>query len=153
MEPVIGIDIGVPHPARRIRSGPGTATRPLIVAVIAIVAIAAVVGMALIISSLGGDGSEGPGPGGATGGEATEEPTQATQGSGLDVTPGIIPSVVGEPVDVARLAIEEAGFRVTEQFDVNADVPRGVVYDQAPAAGSEQEPGREVFIAVSEGPE
>ncbi|GAB4333338.1 MAG: hypothetical protein Kow0010_19700 [Dehalococcoidia bacterium] len=169
-EPTIGIDIGVPAgdvtPARRLNTDPAAQTRSLLVAFVAIIAISVIVLLALFISRLGGDSDSGTGPiGGATGtaGAATNGNAEAApnggQGaqaepatSGLDVTPGIVPDLVGQPVEVARLAIQEAGFTVEEIPEKTDTFAPGTVTNQAPAAGLALEPGTVVIISVSEAP-
>lgn len=170
-EPTIGIDIGVPAghptPARRLNTDPAAQTRGVLVAVVALVAIGLIVLLALFISSLGGDDSpSGTGPiGGADdtpGTTANGDGQPATAGnprsegelttSGLDVTPGIVPDLVGEPVEVARLAIQEAGFIVEEIPEKTETFAPGMVTNQAPAAGLALEPGAVVIISVSEAP-
>src|SRR5690349_9201468 len=60
-EPVIGVDIGVPPPSRRLNTDPAAQTRSVVIAVVAIGAVLAVVLLALLISNLGGSGSATPG--------------------------------------------------------------------------------------------
>jgi hypothetical protein len=158
-EPTIGIDIGVPIPARRIQPDPAAQTRTMVVAVVAIVAIALVLVIALAISRLGGDSTpEGLAlPGSTTAANALDPDATATTGdgmapSGLTTTPGIVPDLEGQPQEVAIAAIREAGFEpnVTTSPD---DAPAGMVLDQAPGAGVEHTPGGNVTIVVSEGPQ
>lgn len=163
-EPVIGVDIGVPTPATRIKTDPAAQTRSLVVAVVAIAAILAVVILAFLLSSLGGDetppGSQGTNPtatsegaadstavGGGTN-SATESPTPGA--SGLDVTPGVVPNLVGQQEDVAALAIVEAGYVVMEQRVADSE-PAGTVIDQSPAPDIELPVGSTVVIVISEG--
>ncbi|MCY3647122.1 MAG: helix-turn-helix domain-containing protein [Chloroflexi bacterium] len=150
-EPMIGVDIGVAIPTRRIGAGPTSIARTGIIAAVAIGVTALVVVLAIVIANTGaGNGENGltssPNP------TSTAEATADTAASGLDVQRGVVPDVIGQPEDIARRAVEEAGFVVTVVTDRNEQYPRGTVFEQAPTAGVEQEPGRGVFIAVSEGP-
>jgi len=156
-EPTIGIDIGVPVPARRIQPDPAAQTRTMVVAVVAIVAIALVLFVALIISRLGGGStSDSPGitdPASVT--DQTPEPAATNDDSvapsGLATTPGVVPDVEGQPQEVAIAAIREAGFEpnITSSPD---DAPAGTVLTQSPGPGVEQAAGSKVTIVVSEGP-
>ena len=97
------------------------------------------------------------GSGSATNSAPVETATAAADedsgpGSGLPVERGIVPDVIGQTEDVARRAMQEAGFEVRVVRERNEQHPRGTVVDQAPIAGVEKEPGGEVTIAVSEGP-
>jgi hypothetical protein len=129
--------------------------------VIAIVAIAAVIGVVLlayIISSLGGDDTT---PGGTTNGDRTNQTTTAGTGttpadadnqpSGLAVTPGIVPDLIGVQESVARRAIAEAGYVVQELREQNSQ-PKGTVINQSPAPDVEYAAGSTVRIVISEGP-
>ncbi|MDE2934960.1 MAG: helix-turn-helix domain-containing protein [Chloroflexota bacterium] len=150
-EPMIGVDIGVAIPTRRIGAGPTSFARTGIIAAVAIGVTALVVVLAIVIANTGGGNGENglsssPNP------TSTSEATADTAASGLDVQRGVVPDVIGQPEDIARRAVEEAGFVVTVVTDRNEQYPRGTVFEQAPTAGVEQEPGRGVFIAVSEGP-
>lgn len=150
-EPMIGVDIGVAIPTRRIGAGPTSFARTAVIAAVAIGVTALVVVLAIVIANTGGGNGENgltssPNP------TSTSEATAGTAASGLDVERGVVPDVIGQPEDIARRAVEEAGFVVTVVTDRNEQYPRGTVFEQAPTAGVEQEPGRGVFIAVSEGP-
>ena len=159
-DPMIGVDIGVAIPARRIGAGLSFARTGVILAV-AIGVTALVVVLAVVIANVGDSGG-GAGDGEAGGGEAAtpaaaftatpEAEEEVTDGSGLEVERGIVPDVIGQPEEVAIQAVEEAGFEVKVVRERNEQHPRGTVVDQAPIAGVEKEPGGEVTIAVSEGP-
>ena len=154
-EPMIGVDIGVAIPARRMGSNPLSFVRTGIIVVVALGVTALVIVLAVVISNVGGEDAEEaatPAPAFTATPEAEESATATATGSGLDVQPGVVPDVIGQPEDIARLAVEEAGFEVTVVPGRNEQYPRGTVFEQAPTAGVEQEPGRGVFIAVSEGP-
>ena len=150
-EPMIGVDIGVAIPTRRIGAGPTSFARTGVIAAVAIGVTALVVVLAIVIANVGGNGNESLTPAPTTS-AATPGATTAVTESGLDVQRGVVPDVIGQPEDIARRAVEEAGFVVTVVTDRNEQYPRGTVFEQAPTAGVEQEPGRGVFIAVSEGP-
>ncbi len=158
-EPVIGVDIGVPSPARRIKTDPAAQTRSMVIAIVAVAAVIAVVLLAYIISNLGGDdatpGIDATPTGSAdvTGGtDGDETPaSNGPQASGLDVTPGIVPDLIGVQVEVARLAIVEAGYVVQELSEPNSQ-PKGTVINQSPAPEVEYAAGSTVRIVVSEGP-
>ena len=160
-EPVIGVDIGVPTPANRIKTDPAAQTRSLVVAIVAIGAILTVVVLAYLLSNLGGDetppGSQSPdatattGTGdGTTPADSGDGETPAGGTSGLDVTPGIVPDVTFQTEEVARLALAEAGYVVTEQRVAHSE-PAGTVFDQSPAPDIELPVGSTVAIVISEG--
>jgi transcriptional regulator with XRE-family HTH domain len=153
-EPTIGVDIGVPAPARRLKTDPAAQARSMTILIVAVGAIAAVILLALAISRLGGDG------GGALSGLNTATSTttvttdETTTPLGSEVTPGVMPEVVGLAEEAARAAIIAAGFEdaaisVTRQSHPSE---KGQVFDQHPAPGAAIEAGDQAIIAVSEGP-
>jgi cytoskeletal protein RodZ len=153
-EPVIGIDIGLPSPANRIKTDPAAQTRSVVVAIVALAVILGVVALAVIISNLGG--SDEPPPGTSpdstqTGGDglAALSSTETPSASG-DVTPGIVPQLVGLQEAEAKQMITAAGFQVRELRTANS-AQKGTVIDQSPAAEVEQPRGRQVVIVISEG--
>jgi cytoskeletal protein RodZ len=154
-EPVIGIDIGVPSPARRIKTDPAAQTRSMVVAIVAVGVIVGAVLLAFLITNLGGNGNAPPGTGAeatssATSGVATG--TAAVTSSGVQTTPGIVPTLVGLNEAVATQALTEAGYQVqTLHTNVNG-FDKGTVADQSPAAGSEWPQGQPVRIVISDGP-
>ena len=150
-EPMIGVDIGVAIPARRIGAGPFSFARTGIIVAVAVGVTALVIVVAILIANVGGEASEATPTPVPTSTPAPESEEVATS-SGLDVEHGVVPDVIGQPEHIARLAVEEAGFEVTVVTGRNEQYPRGTVFEQAPSAGVELEPGRGVFIAVSEGP-
>jgi transcriptional regulator with XRE-family HTH domain len=155
-EPTIGIDIGVPTPARRIKTDPAAQTRSLTVLVVAVAAVLLVLLLAIAISKLGGgDDSAGTSPGAGAGSTATAPPATPTTpagASGLATTPGIVPNVEGKQVATARQAVTEAGFAVSEKHQKDAK-PKGTVLQQSPAAGTDKSSGiSTVTIVVSDGP-
>ncbi len=150
-EPMIGVDIGVAIPARRLGAGPFSFARTGVIVAVAVGVTALVIVAAILIANVGGEASEEPLTPAPTVTAAPESEDVETS-SGLDVEHGVVPDVIGQPEDVAILAVEEAGFEVTVVTGRNEQYPRGTVFEQAPSAGVELEPGRGVFIAVSEGP-
>ncbi|HEX6031594.1 MAG TPA: helix-turn-helix domain-containing protein [Tepidiformaceae bacterium] len=154
-EPTIGVDVGVPAPARRIKTDPAAQARSMTVLVVAVAAIVAVVLMALAISRLGG-GTQGAAtnetPTTDTGAGATETTTVVV--GGATVTPGVMPNVEGLTEGAAKELIISAGAQqnaisVTTQRNAAS---QGTVYDQFPKAGAPIEEGQQVIIAVSQGP-
>jgi hypothetical protein len=158
---VIGVDIGVPMPARRINTDPAAQARSLTIAVVAIGAVIAVVLLALLISNLGG-GSTAPGGAVATGttrptsaGQQTQAAAPTSAGallpSGIQTTPGVVPNVIGLTAEKARAAITEAGLKVEEK-PAKSNEAKGKIVDQSPAADAQVGAGFIVRIIVSEGP-
>ena len=168
LEPMIGVDIGVPAPARRIKTDPAAQTRSVVIAVVAVAVVVAVVLVAYLLSSLGG-GSPGAGPTPATNGslagpaEATAAAAAATaQGASPAASPsaaashpaaatGIVPNVIGMTAAQARAALTAAGFKVNELPQTN-NATKGTVFSQAPAPNVQFSPGLTVTIATSTGP-
>lgn len=157
-EPMIGVDIGVPAPARRLQTDPAAQTRSLIVLIVAVGSIFAVVLIALAISRFGGNG-DGGSPFGARTQTTTarQTPTSASGQTPVgtsDVVPGVMPNVVGLTEAAARAAIIAAGVSetaITPTRQANATA-KGLVYEQIPRAGVELEEGDQIIIAVSDGP-
>lgn len=147
-EPMIGVDIGVPRPLDIDGRAPA---RTAVAAAVAIGITLVVLGIAFIIAQLGAGGPEPeprPLPTATQAAGGSETGTRAP--SGLEVTPGVVPNVIGQPVEIARLAIAEAGFVPWERVEPS-DRPAGIVIDQGPAPGVRGEPGDTVFIVVSGG--
>lgn len=70
---------------------------------------------------------------------------------GVSVT---VPAVTGEPVEQARDELEEQDLRVEDLEETfNPSLPRGVVLEQNPLAGSAVKPGRRVYLKVNTGEE
>ncbi|MDZ7727658.1 MAG: helix-turn-helix domain-containing protein [Dehalococcoidia bacterium] len=169
-EPMIGVDIGVPAPARRIAADPAAQTRSMAVAVVAIIAVVGILGLAFMISSLGGDdGAADPVPPGGDAADVSGNGDAAgSEGDGGDdssivdaptATPepeatgdeGVVPDVTGETEEDAIAAIESAG--LVPNVRMNPDEsPAGTVVTQSPGPGTQLEPGEPVTIVVSEGP-
>jgi hypothetical protein len=87
-EPTIGIDIGVPAPARKLKADPAAQARTMTVVLVAVGAIAAITLVAFLISRLGGDDNGGTSGGLFPGTDArttTGLPTLAT-GTGASAT-------------------------------------------------------------------
>ena len=157
-EPMIGVDIGVPAPARRINTNPAAQTRSAVVAIAAIGGIIAVILLAYVISNLGGDSSADAGAGattttttGTSTGTSTRAAASGPDISGIEITRGVVPAVQGETIAVARAAVEAAGYKVNEVRGSNTS-PAGTVYDQSPAEGTTHPVGSVVTLAVSDGP-
>ncbi|MBA4179124.1 MAG: hypothetical protein C0506_00910 [Anaerolinea sp.] len=155
LEPMIGVDIGVPKPTNRVKTDPAAQTRSLVIAVVAVGAIVAVVLIAFLISNLGGE-STPPGSTSSNSGTVrnpTPLPTQAGQlpPSGLQTTQGVVPAVEGKTAIIARAAIQEAGFVAVEKTQ-KSNAPKGTVITQSPAADVAWRAGDNVIIVVSEGP-
>jgi transcriptional regulator with XRE-family HTH domain len=152
-EPMIGVDIGVPVPARRMKSDPAAQARAATVAIVAIGVIVGVLLLAFIISRLGDDagGQGGPLDGGqatsTTGGSGQAAPTRTAQAA----RPGTVPDVIGKSSSVARDEITAAGYKVSELPQASSQ-PRGIVIEQAPAGETALDTGQTVIIVVSQGP-
>jgi transcriptional regulator with XRE-family HTH domain len=149
-EPMIGVDIGVPAPARRINPGHGDSGRNVAILIAAGIAVLIVVIAALVISNLGDDGGTAlPGENGTPTGTAGTPTVQAT--TPVNVTRGVVPDVEGLDAPAARAEIEAAGFVVRENRTAS-QMPAGRVLTQSPAAGIAWPEGNEVIIVVSTGP-
>lgn len=152
-EPVIGVDIGVPAPTRRIRTDPAAQTRTAVVAIVAVAAVVAVILLALLISNLGGDDTPAPeDTGGDDAAAAVVTPTpESAETSEGGVVRGIVPDVVGLDIAVARAQVEAAGYVVNEVRGPNA-APVNEVFGQVPVGNTHHPEGETVTLAVSEGP-
>ena len=150
-EPVIGVDIGLPSPANKIKTDPAAQTRSVVVAIIALGVILGAVLVAILISNLGGAAETPPGTG-----------PDATASAGADVTtsatsvvsngaPGIVPTVLGLPEEQANAMLTAAGYCVRE-LRVKNSATKGEVVGQTPEPGIEWPTGRRVDIVISEGP-
>ena len=64
-----------------------------------------------------------------------------------------VPDVVGQTEAEAVAALEQAGYQVSAATAYSEDVPKGVVGEQVPPAGSVTQPGITVGIVVSSGPQ
>lgn len=166
LEPMIGVDIGVPAPSRRIKTDPAAQTRSMVIAVVAIGAVVAVILLAFLISNLGGGDSSTP-PGSSstsTSGSTKLAPSGAESndaGSGAAVTsgtaaasgqPGVMPPVVGMTQTAAQEAIAAAGLKVEVKTQKPSNQAKGTVIDQSPASGTAVDAGFTVKIVVSDGP-
>ena len=151
-EPVIGVDIGVPNPARKIKTDPAAQTRSVVVAIIAVGVILGAVLVAMIISNLGGSAETPPGTGPdateAAGGDTATATTSAAAQSG---TPGIVPTVVGLQEEQAKSALRAAGYTFRE-LRIKNSAPKGEIIEQTPIPGREFPAGSRVDIVISEGP-
>ena len=64
-----------------------------------------------------------------------------------------IPYVIDLETDRAIYVIEESGFSIGQQLEVNDDnVPRGFIISQNPVAGKKMSPGSTVDLVISSGP-
>ena len=64
-----------------------------------------------------------------------------------------IPYVIDLETDRAIYVIEESGFSIGQQLEVNDDnVPRGFIVSQNPVAGKKMSPGSTVDLVISSGP-
>jgi beta-lactam-binding protein with PASTA domain/predicted Ser/Thr protein kinase len=74
----------------------------------------------------------------------------------INVSRGIkqvsVPSVVGDSLDAAIAAIEDAGFTAGSPVFEDSDRPENAVIAQDPAGGSLQRPGTTIALTVSRGP-
>ena len=70
-----------------------------------------------------------------------------------DVDLRSVPGVIGETDVSATNTLENAGFIVVKEFEENADVEPGTVFDQQPDRGEEVEEGSEVTIFISAAPD
>lgn len=154
-EPVIGVDIGVPNPARRLKTDPAAQTRSIVVAIVAVGVILGAVLVALLISNLGGGGGAPPGTGvDSTKNAGTSTVTTTTTAgapSGVQITPGFVPTLTGLPEATAKQALNEAGYKVSELRAKVTGFDKGIVAEQSPAAGSALAQGQTVQIVISDG--
>lgn len=153
-EPTIGVDIGVPAPARKLKTDPAAQARSMTVLFVAVGAIAAVLVLAFVISKLGDDDPNGASFGRTPTTTATTEGGEGETPAGSGVTAGVVPSVIGLTEVAARQALISAGFpenAISVTTNRNA-AAKGTVYDQRPVAGDQIVEGDQAIIAVSEGP-
>ncbi|NYV75221.1 Stk1 family PASTA domain-containing Ser/Thr kinase [Streptomyces sp. UH6] len=64
-----------------------------------------------------------------------------------------VPDVVGMTEDEATAKLEDAGFDVSVETEVNAQAEEGTVTDQDPGDGVEREKGSEITITVAKAPQ
>lgn len=154
-EPMIGVDIGVPVPARKLQQDPAAQTRSMAVLIVAVVVIAAILFLAFAISRLGGSDNPTPTPptssandsgAGATNGGEAETPAPSLGGSGL------VPDVEGLSEDAARREIQAAGLVPNVIYEPTDAISPGVVLTQSPGPGVQRSPGDPMTIVVSEAP-
>jgi cytoskeletal protein RodZ len=150
-EPTIGIDIGVPVPARRLERTTNSSARSALVLAAAALAIAVVLGLAWLISRTGSDSP--PGEVGSPAAGQTNTAGQTPAGTALPSVPrGVVPDVIGLSSAEARLLIAGAGYETIESREKSPNVARGNVLDQSPAPGTQLSEGQSVRIRVSDGP-
>ena len=75
--------------------------------------------------------------------------TQLTNNDGSGTIP--LRNVIGSPVDQATLLLEDDGFKVETDYEVNDEVPVNEVFKQDPEPGAKLEKGETVTLTVSEG--
>ncbi|MCA9845367.1 MAG: helix-turn-helix domain-containing protein [Dehalococcoidia bacterium] len=163
-EPMIGVDIGVPVPTRRLDRDPAAPARTAVVVLVAVAAIVMVVLLALFLSRAGGGDSdggiipnssnvEGAGADGDASGDGASGATDEAPTSTISAAvAGIVPEVRGLTQDTAIAEIRAAGFLPNVQTRPSNE-DEGIVFDQSPAPNTEGPGGSEVTILVSEGPE
>jgi eukaryotic-like serine/threonine-protein kinase len=84
--------------------------------------------------------------------------TEADKGSEVDLAvsrgPGeqIVPSVVNLPAKQALQALNDAGFRVTQDTQTSSSVPKGIAIKTSPPENAVIPRGSEVRLLVSKGP-
>lgn len=169
LEPMIGVDIGVPAPARRIKTDPAAQQRSMLIAAVAIGVVVVVIIFAYLLSSLGGGSTSTKTPAAGTQGGFAPSGTTSINGAGTaqaaspvaggtaspsrTVAPGTsaaVPNVIGMTADNAKAAITAAGFKVN-QLPASNSAPKGQVFSQSPAPGAQYSTGLTVNIAVSTG--
>jgi len=151
-EPVIGVDIGLPSPANRIKTDPAAQTRSVVVAVAALAVILGAVLIAILISNFGG--GEDPPPGTGIDGTTTAgagDATGTSEAGGETTEPGVVPNLLGLPEAEAKATLENAGYEVSELREKHAS-DKGTVFDKWPAEGIKLAQGQAVLIVISEGP-
>lgn len=150
-EPVIGVDIGLPSPAHKIKSDPAAQTRSVVVAIIALSVILGAVLLAILISNLGGAADSPPGTGPDATASAVGDATTTATSAVASGVPGIVPTVLGLPEAEAKAMLTAAGYTVRE-LRVKNSATKGEVVGQTPEPGIEWPTGRRVDIVISEGP-
>ena len=161
--PTIGIDIGLPTPARKINPNSANQTRSLLVIAIAVAAVIGVILLAVLISNLGGD-SKTPQLATATVGKGTVAPTStlrptatpravgsATPAAGAGAGTASVPDVRNETPAGARQVLEAAGYVVSEVRS-KSNQQKNTIIDQSPGPDTPLEPGLKVTIVISDGP-
>ena len=162
LEPMIGVDIGVPAPNRRIKTDPAAQTRSVVIAVVAIAAVLAVILLAFLISNLGRSSSPASGPGAGTtasagsnlapSGQLTASASDsAAAGAATSSTPGVMPNVVGQTSVAAKAALTAAGIKFIEKPQKSTR-PKGEVVEQSPGPDTQVSVGFTAIIVVSDGP-
>jgi transcriptional regulator with XRE-family HTH domain len=157
-EPMIGVDIGVPAPARRIKTDPAAQTRTLVVVGVAIGAIVVVIIIALLLSRAGGSASGVAGtpagtasPAGVSGvADAGGSPSSSVTTTVAPGTSVSVPDVVNLQQASAEQLIRNAGL-VPDTTSQAATQPKGTVIDQAPAPNSTALAGNTVHLVISAG--
>ncbi len=161
LEPVIGVDIGVPAPNRRIKTDPAAQTRSAVIAIVAVAAVVAVILVAFLISNLGGGSAPAPSANGAgtasanatvaPGGQSTAAAGGGTTAAATSSTPGVMPNVVGQTATAAKANLTAAGIKFIEKPQ-KSNRPKGEVIEQSPGPDSQVSVGFTAIIVVSDGP-
>ena len=63
-----------------------------------------------------------------------------------------VPNVVGKSEGSAQTTLDNAGFRVSTEYQSSDSVKQGNVISQTPDGGSSLEPGKTVHLVISTGP-
>lgn len=153
-EPMIGIDLGVGTPARRINPDPASNSRALLLLGLAGGAIIAILLVAWLISRAGDDNAPGTGGSPTAGAGTANAPAQPTPTPTTATGPQArrtVPDLQGLTSERARELAESAGYVVVVKEDTSV-TPRGQVITQSPAPGIELAAGGQVTIVVSTGP-
>ena len=62
-----------------------------------------------------------------------------------------VPSVVGQSEGSAMTTLNNAGFKVTTEYQASSSVSSGNVISQTPTSGTELDPGKTVHLVISTG--
>lgn len=153
-EPTIGVDIGIPVPARRLQADPAAQARTMTVALVAIVAVLAILALAFIISRVGGGGDDDSALPGAseTVDDASEIATATPTNPPAGASSGVVPFVEGETREDAVAAIEAASLVPNIREEPTDSVSPGIVITQSPSGDTQMSPGDPVTIIVSVAP-
>ena len=63
-----------------------------------------------------------------------------------------VPNVIGKSEGSAQTTLDNAGFRVSTEYQSSDSVKQGNVISQTPDGGSSLEPGKTVHLVISTGP-
>ena len=62
-----------------------------------------------------------------------------------------VPSVVGQSEGSAMTTLNNAGFKVTTEYQASSSISSGNVISQTPTSGTELDPGKTVHLVISTG--